>query len=259
LARKKPDPGNSGRKGRSRGRERQKPLAQNGKGQTQSRRAKPAGRKSIQLPEFVPARTVDEAQEFARALGVKQVDYQHYLAVANHVNEGLYLLKKRGVLLPNQVVVDSRFFHAAGRPTAFAAYVPSVAFGTGQYSQAFVINPRYDWKNIGLAVAAMKERSVLSTDHPHHLIFHEAGHMAYHRAAPEKYGRGPRLVSEQTERFKCEIESVRGLIGGRAFENYREYVGEVFAMKMTGVAIPSSVQKLYDKLGGPKVKRIKGA
>jgi len=53
--------------------------------------------------------------------------------------------------------------------------------------------------------------------------------------------------------FQANMKTV-AQVGTCAARSYREFVAEVFAMKVADVDVPSKVQSLYRKLGGPELE-----
>jgi hypothetical protein len=207
---------------------------------------------------FTPARSADEATRYAEAtLKVRQVDYKGKLTIANAVNAALHAAAERGLSPPLQIAVDVEYFRQSN-PNAWAVYVPSVAVREGQYNQAIVLNPERDWEDLAHATKLRYAEGIFSTDHPQHVVFHELGHLAYHRHAPEAFselGKHHKPTREKLRLFAEQVALIQGRVSKRAEKDYREFVAEVFCMKMTRKRIPRLVQALYNQLDGPPVKK----
>jgi len=55
--------------------------------------------------------------------------------------------------------------------------------------------------------------------------------------------------------FAEQVALIQGGVSKRAEKDYREFVAEVFCMKMARKRIPRVVQALYNQLNGPPVKK----
>jgi hypothetical protein len=210
------------------------------------------------MGRFTPARSPEEATRYAcETLRVPVLDYRRKLVIANQVNAALHIAAGHGLAPPLQVAVDVDYFRRSS-PTAWAVYVPSVAVHEGQYNQAIVLNPECDWENLAAATRIRYAEGVFSTDHPQHVIFHELGHLAYHRHAPAAFGqpgRPDRPNRDNDRLFAEQVASIRGKVSRRAERNYREFVAEVFCMKLAGKRVPRAVSALYNRLDGPRLKK----
>jgi hypothetical protein len=136
---------------------------------------------------FEPAQNPTEAKAYAEnVLQIEKVDYKGNLTIGNAVNAALTVCGRRGVRMPLEVAVDVAYFKASN-PNAWAVYVPSIAVAAGKYNQAIACNGEKDWETLPDVTRDMSKLGYWSTGDPLHVIYYEAGHMAYHRHAPDAY------------------------------------------------------------------------
>jgi len=192
------------------------------------------------------SRSVPEAEEFARSLGIAQTRYEGSLAAANLANEALDLLKGRGLKLPDAVLVDGGVFkHFGYLPgEADAMFVP-----TKQGQTMIFLDPASaHWANPKKVAGAEFADGWWSTDSRLHPIFHEAGHLAHYQAGPKNY-----LSLHRDATFPDgAIADISGLVSDYAMTTPVEFVAEVFAGLITGRVYPASVISWYSHFGGVK-------
>jgi hypothetical protein len=195
------------------------------------------------------ARTIKEAEDFARSLGIPQVDYgKTHLRLANTVNEMLHAVKQKYGLLPKQkfrITSRVRGFGGAEGLNVPAAFVGELA----SRATEIAINPRATlWLDPAGFQAAAYAAGLASSSNRMAVLLHELAHQEHYFSDPDRYvnlhftGGGysllVRLIGPQVSRYAatCPLE----------------FVAETYAGLATGESYTRDVMDLYRKLGGPK-------
>jgi SPP1 gp7 family putative phage head morphogenesis protein len=197
-------------------------------------------------PTFKPAKTLEEARQFAEALGVKSVDFGSKLHVANMINEGLARLKAEGFAeMPARIMPLERSSAWGRNPKATpAAYYAE--------SDTLAINPRGGlWANGGKNAAEITrkhhDQGWWSSPDRLHVITHEMGHMLHRKAIGDRFIH--MRVNPISEATKAEIGSEVSRYG---LTKQVEFVAEVFAGMRAGKVYSETVMKWYRAWGGPE-------
>lgn len=197
------------------------------------------------MPAFIRSSTVQQAEREALKLGVKRVDYQHHLDIANDVNDAIAKLPQMGILPPDRIQVDA---------TQFIQWAQQYGFNPDDMQAAFLlnsltgesrlfINPSSPYWADKAAYAKHQHRTgYWATDHPDHAIWHELGHVMHYQNSPVAYEAS--MVLSLSER------GIAGKVSGYAEDGVREFVAETFAALALGRTLPSDVLNLYQILGG---------
>lgn len=207
-----------------------------------SRKQSPGGGPGS-YPPWKPATSLTQAEAFARALGVRDVDFGGSLEIANAVNRGLSRVIQAGLSIVPKIEVTATPYVNDPRASLRLA-------GYREIDQALIVNPlARPWGGHGIAFEArmMYQLGFLSTDDPDHFVFHEIGHFLIHdRLSSRDY---LRLGGYQWH--PAEL-AVAAKVSGRAKTNALEFLGEVFAILMIGWPIDQDVLDLHVRLGGIK-------
>ena len=199
------------------------------------------------MPALIRSSTIQQAEQEALKLGVKSVDYRHYLDIANEINTALDDFKQRGLAMPDHVRIDDQFFlRWAAQLGANPDEFPAAFVNSRQTGETYIFaNPLYPyWNQLAQDAAQQYQRGEWSTAHPHHAIWHEMGHLLFYRAHPARYAaiRSQPLTGSDLQ----TAQKVSLYAGNSALE----FIAETFALLVEGKTPPADVLKLYNQLGG---------
>ncbi len=148
-----------------------------------SRKRRP-GRGPGSVPPWRPATRLPQAEAFARALGVKDIDFGGSLEIANAVNRGLSRVVQAGLSIVPKIEVSTAPYGNLPKPALRLA-------GFRELDRALVVNPlARPWGGHGIAAEAviMYGMGFWSTDDADHFVFHEIGHfLLYDRLSHRDY------------------------------------------------------------------------
>jgi hypothetical protein len=101
------------------------------------------------------------------------------------------------------------------------------------------------WKNVVGYSQIRFDLGKWSTNHPHHVIFHEVGHAKHLLVSPQKF-------SQYRFSFPVGMPDELKSISARAqSEGPLGWVAEVYAMLSASIVVPDDILVWYNKLGGP--------
>ena len=197
------------------------------------------------MPAFIQSTTVQQAEQEALKLGVKSVDYQQSLDIANDVNDIFEQIIQKGGALPHRVEVDAAVFVSWGQQYQFDPDdVPAAFWVDNKTNDTYLyLNPTTSyWASKQAYVKSQYDTGKWSTAHPNHPILHELGHTMQHDNSPVAYQARARLSPAE--------KIVAGKVSAYAQEDVREFVAETFTSLATGQILPSDVLTLYQLYGG---------
>jgi hypothetical protein len=178
--------------------------------------------------------TTEEAEEYARSLGIQSVHYGQHLDIALLANEFLARLADRKRQMPVNLMVHSAYF-VATYPDDFTN-IPAMA-----ENGVVLINARADlWQDVLANTRRAFAVRYWSTPAPLHAFFHEYAH----------------LFQSETTRNRSLTPRQRTLassVSVRACFNVEEFLCEVYAALMEGVQYDSDIMGAYHRLGGPRL------
>ncbi|MDG4551152.1 MAG: hypothetical protein P9F19_17425 [Candidatus Contendobacter sp.] len=197
------------------------------------------------MPAFIWSNTVQQAEQEALKLGVKSADYQQSLAIANAVNDALDVMVRRGIAAPDYLKVDAHKFPTWARhlqipsdhlPTAFA-------FSRRTGKSYLYLNPQATyWSDPAAEAKQQYQIKYWSSDHPHHAIWHELGHLMFFRKASTVYWKNPLLTHPEA--------AIAAQVSLYAEQSVREFMAETFAALLAGRMLLADVLNLYQQYGG---------
>ena len=200
---------------------------------------------SLARPALIRSSTIQQAEREALRLGVKSVDYQQSLDIANIVNDALDVMVQRGIAAPDYLKVDAHQFPAWAQhlqippdhlPTAFA-------FSRRTGKSYLYLNPQATyWADPAAEAKQQYQVKYWSSDHPHHAIWHELGHLMFFRKASTVYWKNPSLTQPEA--------AIAGQVSLYAEQSVREFMAETFAALLAGRTLPADVLNLYQQYGG---------
>ena len=197
------------------------------------------------MPAFIRSNTVQQAEQEACRLGVKRVDYQSYLDIANDVNDAIAKLPRMGILPPDRIQVDAVQFIQWAQLYGFDPDDMQAAFLlnslTGE-SRLFINPSSTYWADKAAYAKHQHQTGYWATDHPDHAIWHELGHVMHYQNSPVAY-QAHRVLSPSDR-------GIAGKVSGYAQDGVREFIAETFAALALGRTLPSDVLNLYQVLGG---------
>lgn len=197
------------------------------------------------MPAFIGTHTVQQAEQEARRLGVKWVDYQQRLDIANIVNDSLAATTQRGLSPPDHIKVDVRYFANWAQSLGLSINDLSAAFTFSRKTgkTLLYLNPQATyWSNPQAEVLQEYQAKRWSSPHPDHLIWHELGHLMFFRQASTVYWMNPPLAP-------LEI-LLAAQVSQYAEQSLREFMAETFAALLAGRSLPADVLSLYQQYGG---------
>ncbi len=175
--------------------------------------------------------TVQEAEEYARSLGVQVVNYEDRLDIAHLANEFLVRLEDRGLQMPLTVMVYARYFETA-YPNAFTD-IPAMAD-----QRVVFLNPKADlWQNALENSRRAFAARFWSTPSPLHVFFHEYAHLLQNEAT-------------RNRSLTLRERTLAASVSVRAGFNVDEFLSEVYVGLMEGVQYDSDIMGAYHRLGG---------
>jgi hypothetical protein len=206
--------------------------------------------------EFRPAKTVEEAHEFATSLGVEDVDYGDRLDIANNANDALAVAHQRGLPMPAAIKVEE-FPEDQADEWANYTPAPSGAIGTIAINAG---NPA--WEDMATAMREARDNHDLATDDPRHPMMHELGELAMHQSAGEAFDQHTEEYREAEQEFRDlgetrELDHISDAVSDRASQNHSEFVAEVFAALVLGreeLRDDETVMHLFRHFGGDSIE-----
>ncbi|MCW3101084.1 MAG: phage head morphosis protein [Chthonomonadaceae bacterium] len=184
----------------------------------------------------LPHATVADAEAAAKKLGVT-AKYGQDLTIANTCSQMLSELQERKLPLPEKIIVSAEKFK----------YSPDGAIARAEHN-AIVINPGSSfWANPTEHAKFNYGRKFWSTDHPLHVLRHEAGHLAWEKRSPIHYR------NSGSADLKPDEITEAASVSRRAYPQVDEFISEVFAALLDGRQVIPEVMKIYRKYGGPKI------
>jgi hypothetical protein len=197
------------------------------------------------MPVFIRSSTVHQAEQEALKMGVKAVDYQQRLDIANIVNDALDVAVKRGISSPDHLKADVRYFTNWAQSLGVSLQDLPAAFTFSRKTGKTLIylNPQATyWSNPAAEVLQEYQAQRWSSDDPNHAIWHELGHLMFFRQASTVYWKNPLLDP-------LEIP-IAAQVSQYATQSLREFIAETFAALLAGRNMPANVLSLYQQHGG---------
>jgi hypothetical protein len=201
------------------------------------------------VPAFTPAKTVDEAEAFARSLGVKSAWYGRSLGLANMANEALADLARQGHELAG-VSIEANAKHITH---LFKDRAPNVPGSFGFTYERITLNERAHYfasggKAAAQTAQAQHDAGFWSSANRLHPIYHEIGHALHvaknKQAALQQYLGAIRWTPEA-------LTEIGGDVSRYGLTAPQEFVAEVFAGHVAGKRYGNNVMKWYRQFGGP--------
>lgn len=206
-------------------------------------------KKVVKPKKFTPAKTIKEAEDYSKSLGVKSFKTdiaEDSLDAINAANKGFNDLKNAGHNLGdlNISFIDARARHMAH----YIKARKEISFNPISWGRT---NKQIDWN-----VKNSKDTGFYSVNDRSSLVIHEFGHhkhlnhletLDFKEAAKTQFGK---LSKQETELITKEV-------GKYASENPLEFVAETFTGMTYGKKYSKEIIKLYDKHHGMKIKTIK--
>lgn len=198
------------------------------------------------LTDFVPAKTIEDARDYAKKIGVQipKYKYKKDLYIANYVNEVLTEYKSSGSPMPSEVIIDSRVFKkleqdGSSIPAAFQRPIPGVS-GARIY-----LNSRHYFPDLLTRQEIAYKRKWHSSGHRFHIVRHEMGHFLHNKKIEND------LYADIKDRrvTKAHIE-IMSRVSLYATSDYLEFVAELHAGLMDKKTYDSEIINLYIELGG---------
>jgi hypothetical protein len=182
-------------------------------------------------------------------LGIGKLDYAGVEVIANAVTPALQEIKKRGLPLPDNILVNKEKFIAWAEKEGFnpediaASFVPNVSH-TKTY---LLLNPlSKSWSDMQSDVNRNFSTGYWSTNNQHHAIYHEMGHFMHYRQSKQVY------LALISSKFKPDDLLIAEKVSSYAKTSPAEFVAEVFAKLLNGDSVSDDVITLYEKLKGYK-------
>jgi hypothetical protein len=208
-------------------------------------------------PKYKVYKLAHHAQNFAKALGVQEVNYAGRVDVANVCNHGLFVCRQRGVPMPRGVQVGP-ITPASPDEVTLADYTPNLSGAAGDIT-INVAAP--EWQNIAEYARTRRAEQDISTGDPRHFIVHELGELVLEQSAgfdnANPLGAYYEAVEEQFQQE--DLGHIYEVLGDRATHNHGEFVAETFAALMLGRAAElhqdGEIMKLYERYGGAGVRQ----
>lgn len=205
-------------------------------------------------PAFTPAKSIKDAEEFARGLGVKNVKYgdKSQIDVANMVNEGLADLRSRGATMPQTVGVGK--FPRKSQRGIVAQYSAK--------DDSLLWNPKNPmWNNIDGVVKKQYDSGFFSSDNPAHMIRHEMGHALDAKKNPQWFDTDPFNFQRRKSAWLADDYAdvaylngyIRRHVSGYSLRQNDEFIAEVFAGRMDGIDYPDDILRWYREMNGPEI------
>lgn len=237
--------------------------------------AKRLSTEAIQQINFSPAKTVQEAEAFAKdVLKIKKVNYGENLEIANFCNEGLIDVHNKGLIMPKKILTKvlkgddvnaGAVMYANGKLMLNKAYLEGLNKdlhdGLNAGIEAFSNNkeivakfgelqeklPTMNLKQ-KLSVKQYLENKLVnknSTAHPLHIIYHELGHHQHSQLNSKLYKKA----------YDCKFCNDIATIIDKQVSNYAatepcEFIAETFAGLMSGKQYGDDIIKMYTEYGG---------
>jgi hypothetical protein len=205
-------------------------------------------------PAYRTYKRVRDAQNFARKLGVGQVDYGRRIDIANLANHGLFLAWERGVPMP--AAVRARAFSEEGdSPDEIAYYQPALGDSPGEMG----LNSGHPaWGDPDRFMREAAEDHEFSTTDPRHFVVHEMGELAMHQSVgSDRFNPLSDEYLRAEEAFQggdVALRHIYAVLGNRASVNHGEFVAEMFTALVLGRAEElrrdEGLMDLYERYGG---------
>jgi hypothetical protein len=208
---------------------------------------------------FRAFRYVERAEEFARqTLGISQVAFSNDLEIANLCDRALLSLQRRGLPMPQELLVRAEEFVAEDQ-AILSAYDPGLLDRAG----TIFINPTHlAWTDGGATLRNAGARREFSTGDPHHAIVHEMGGLAMHQSVPDRFAIFSNAwLADEREFLRQKQGKLRGLgrlVSRQAERSHSEFVAEVFAALMLGreeLKEQPILMDAYTRFGGTAIRR----
>jgi len=205
-------------------------------------------RDTVQMPRTMPTEwprfgSSREIEQWASDQGIRI--YTHgKVRIGRTLAEGLdFMLRRMDDVPAIWRVVDDFNQRFPNRRESVAAFAPEI--------DQILINPKNSFwretrKNKGKTSHKEYLKRHWSTNHPHHPMFHEAGHALHHKHSPKMFKH--KSIRNMTNETKAMI---RQQVSKRASVDPYEFVAEVFSGRLTGKRYSKSILDLYNKYGGP--------
>jgi hypothetical protein len=222
-------------------------------------------------PKFKLYKRVKAAQEFAKKLGVRHVDYGNRLDLANVCNHALFAAYERGIPMPESVIVQEEFTEEEYENPAEMAYYISVGGGPGEIH----INGGHEgWGNLEEFVLEARADNRIATASPDHILMHELGELAMHQSVgADRYDRDSEGYRQAEAAFRAlgeareaeehdpppvltPLDLIAEQVSDQATEDHSEFVAETFAALMLGrdeLRGNEVVMDAFRRFGGDKI------
>ena len=215
---------------------------------------------------FKPAKTIPEAQQYAKdQLGVGRANYRN-VKEANFINAGLTDLHNSGVN------VDYTYIRAVkqGRNGNIASFGgaeqrtlrPGLIEPRSRVLDINIDSPY--WRNPVVNQRDLRNTRFNSTDDPFHVLVHETAHKTHYEYMLQKHGndsfwntKQQRLPLDQAIGDKDLARRVRDEVSGYGATNELEAVAEIWTGTYFGVTYSDEIMALYKRLDGPPLIRRK--
>ncbi len=158
-------------------------------------------------------------------------------AVRLFIVEGMERLASEGIPLPSRIEIR----HGKPIEPERANAIGSTSYADDQETLVVWIEHSF-WRYPEWQTVQAHADGQISTDDVHYVFFHEAGHVAHHRAGV------PRL--SQLAVLTPDEDAVAAKVSNRAKLKRGEFMSEVYAALATGRELPDDVLRLYREKGG---------
>ncbi|MCX7998856.1 MAG: hypothetical protein N3A69_07885 [Leptospiraceae bacterium] len=195
----------------------------------------------------ITARTIKEAEERARSLGVEA----HYgdeknLKLANYINQGLRYAQDRGRKLPEHILFDSELAEEIFKNRAIDVPAAFLEPSKSPYNKTTIlVNEKNDfWKGVKEIIVQYFKDKYITTDSEHHVILHEIVHLEHFLKDEKLYKKKVKFTDEELKnkinKEVCELASL----------NSWKFVAEIKVGLIHGKKYPEDIMKIYYELGG---------
>lgn len=206
------------------------------------------------------ARTLEEAEAYAREMGVETVTYRNpkypldaeqeriALNAANAANEALMIMRERGLPVPPQLLFQPRGDNpviAAFRARSFRANQFGIV--TDFDNPAVFIDHKAHadfWTDDSIAERS-HQRGFNAGKNRTDVILHEFGHFMHFTNGRTQY-----LGRNAQQPLPAEREAVARTVSRYAATNEVEFVAETFVKLIRGDSVSDDAMNLYRELGG---------
>jgi hypothetical protein len=229
----------------------------------------PGAEAKSKKPKYKEYKRARDAQNFARKLGAKNVDYGGRVDIANVCNHVLSLASQREVPMPQGVIVQEDFSAENEDPDELAYYVHA----GGAPGEVHVNGAHEAWADLEEYTRQARATNRISTDSPDHFIMHELGELALHQSVGEdRFDKQGEQYEQEEAEFRAMGEPDQGYVSDeegrypldiiadevsdRASDDHSEFVAETFAALMLGreeLRENEVVMDAFRRFGGDKV------